>query len=156
NRVITDTLRSDLDFSFVFSSVNPKSFLAPEREPWTQPNYSNWVNVGAAGLVRGQVSVIGDKVSVGYRFFDVTAQKEVLGKMYERSKADARVIAHQMADELVRLYTGQPGVFSTQLVFAVRGENNASFIYVSDFDGFNVRKLPLPAKLNMLPSWDRA
>jgi len=152
---LTAALRSDLDFSFVFTSLNPKSFLANAQEPWTSPKFPDWVNIGASGVVRSGVKVTGDKVNVTFRYFDVGAQKEVLTKTYDRSKADVREIAHEFADELMALITGDFGVFSTKIAFAARSENNASSIYIMDFDGQNLQKLSLPSKLNLLPSWDR-
>lgn len=152
NKAITETLRNDLDFSYVFTSLNPKSFLVGPSEP---PKYADWINAGAQGLVQGTAKVFGERVFITYKFFDVATQKEVLSKTYDKGKDGYRTIAHEFADELVALYTGQKGVFSTQIAFAARAENNATHIWVMDFDGTNPRKLAIPAKLNLLPAWDR-
>jgi TolB protein len=150
------TLRSDLDYSFVFASLNPKAFLSTaDKEPWTSPKFPDWVNVGASGLVRTGVVQKGDNVQATFRYYDVTTQKEMLTKTYERPKADLRLMAHEFADELIALFTGDYGVFSTRIAFAARGGDNSSSIYVMDFDGQNLVKLPLPSKLNLLPAWSK-
>jgi TolB protein len=151
---VVATLRSDLDFSLVFTSLNPKAFLTTaDKEAWTAPKFADWTNVGASGVVRTGVAVKGDRVTTTFRYFDVVTQKEMLTKMYETNKVDLRTQAHEFADELIAMFTGDFGVFSTRIAFAARSENNGSSIYVMDFDGQNLMKLPLPAKLNLLPSW---
>jgi TolB protein len=153
--MVATTLRSDLDFSYVFTSLSPKAFLASANEPWTAPKFPDWVNIGASGLVRAGIKATGDKINATFRYYDVGSQRELLMKSYDGTRGEARQLAHQFADDLVALITGDLGVFSSRIAFAARSENNASSIYVMDFDGQNMTKLALPAKLNLLPSWDR-
>ncbi len=148
---ITNTLRNDLDFSPLFLPLNPKSFLATSREPWTAPKFQDWVNVGASGLVRAALTAENGQVT--FRFYDVAQQKEMFNKTYSVSNDRSRQVAHQFADELVKYLTGVEGVFSTKISFTVHEGKNSN-IWVADFDGGNAHRLTKNGVINLLPSWD--
>ena len=148
---MTNTLRADLEFSPLFLPLNPKSFLASQREPWTAPHYQDWTNVGASGLVRAGLTAANSTVT--FKFYDVTGQREALSKTYAVS--DARHVAHMFADELVKYLTGIDGVFSTRLTFTVHEGANSN-IWITDFDGSNAKRVTKNGVINLLPSWDRS
>jgi TolB protein len=69
---------------------------------------------------------------------------------------DARALAHRMADELVRFYTGEPGVFRTHIAAVRRtidGRRDRFELVLLDADGRNPRVLTGGAALLRLPSW---
>ncbi len=155
SRDLSRALQLGIDLMRVFELVPPKSYLASPREPWTAPVYKDWFSVGASGLVRGRVEVKGEKVTVGLRFFDVVAQRELLDKSYDTTPDQARRAVHEFIDELVQLLTGNVGIFSSRLAFVKRTKNGKA-IYVSDIDGYNMRRVSDADALSLLPAWDRS
>src|SRR5512140_2554048 len=77
-RELTSVLRFDLDLERSLELVPPKTYLSPESESWVKPDFPNWINVGASGLIWGGLEVDGNAAKVTLRLFDVVAQREVL------------------------------------------------------------------------------
>lgn len=145
-------LRADLKLSGLFELLDPRGFLADPGEGLAAPSikFGRWASVGAEGLVKARVRRDGPQLTADLRLHDVRAGREALGRGI--SAPDARTLAHAMADELVRHYTGEPGVFRTRLV-AVRRAGPARELVLFDADGRNPRVLLSETALLLMPSW---
>ncbi len=152
-RELTAILQMDIDLVRPLTLVPISTYLAPEREPWTAPSFANWVNVGASGLVRGMVSVKGESVSVTWRFYDVVAQREILGRGYEAPKRSASRVVHRFVDDMVELLTGEAGIFSTRIAYVKRTKTGKA-VFVSDVDGSDPERVTPADTLSLLPTWD--
>jgi TolB protein len=151
-RELSNLLQFDLDLTRSLELVPPKTYLNPDKEPWTRPVFTNWVNVGASGLVRGGVDSDGQRVSVTLRFFDVQAQREGLTRTCQATRKTASRCVHQFVDDLVELLTGEKGVFSSRIAYVKRVGKNKQ-IYACDVDGGNIAPLVDNTSLNLLPAW---
>jgi len=152
---LQEALTFDLMASGLFDVVPRSAFLADPREPATADRivWSRWSDVGAEGLVKVEVQPGPNGLSATFRLFDVATHREDLVKSYEGARADARRLAHRFADDLVRHFTGEPGVFSTRIAFVKRGAT-ARDVWVADWDGRNAA--PVSARgggMALLPSW---
>src|SRR6516165_9729168 len=118
------TLWNDLQFAGIFDMVS-KSFY-----PLSIPGASQDVHLGdwsvpppnANMLAFGNVGVQGGSINVQGWLYDVknTQSPQVLGKQYreEATDANARLIAHRFADEIIlRLGGGVGGVAETTIYF---------------------------------------
>jgi len=114
---ITEVLRWDLDTSLLFRVLNPKSHLAdPVKEPMVASaiDFDSWLNIGAEGLIKAAALQVSTKLTVDFRFYDVTSGRELLQKRYEGEPSDARTLAHRFANDVVEKMTGKRGIFTTQ------------------------------------------
>ena len=141
----------DLQVSGLFQVIDEKSFLAPATEGITAGEiaYQRWTDVGAQGLVKARVRSSAGEVAANARLHEVAAGREVLAS--DVRGGTARVVAHQLADEIVRYYTREPGVFSTRIA-AVRNGRNGRELVVYDADGRSSEVI-LQDKIILLPSW---
>jgi TolB protein len=147
-----EVLRGDLALSGFFEILDPRGFLADPGEGLSAPSikFGRWVAVGAEGLVKARLRGDGRGLAADLRLHDVQAGREVLQR--NLTAPDARALGHRMADELVRHYTGEPGVFRTHLV-AVRRTRETRELVLFDADGKNPRVLLSETALLLMPSW---
>ncbi len=145
-------LRADLALCGLFELLDPRGFLADAAEGLAAPSikFGRWATVGADGLVKARVRRDGAGLAADLRLHEVRAGREVLQRSL--TAPDPRALAHRMADELVRHYTGEPGVFRTHLV-AVRRSKEARELVLFDADGKNPRVLLSEKALLLMPSW---
>jgi len=141
----------DLQFSGIFQVVKKEyySLIPPLDEK--RINFEDWASIGAEALLEGNVICEEEKLIVESRLFDVKTGKMMLGKRY-RSEADQhRLIAHTLADEIFRTYTGQKGVANTQIVFVSDKEGDKE-IYMMDYDGHSQRRITYFQSINLFPA----
>ena len=154
---MTEALQFDLDVSPLFRVLDPKSYLADQtKEGITAQSikFSDWVSVGAEGLVKMTAQVSGNSLKTEYRFFDVATGKEQLKKSYEGGLDQGGRFSHKFADEIVFFLTGQRGIFNTQIA-AVKKTDTGREIYAMDIDGKNRRDVTANGSINLLPAWSR-
>lgn len=149
---LTDVLRDGIAIIRSLELVPPKSYLSKADEPWTRPVYSNWGNVGASGLIRAVVEVNGDNATTRLRFYDVTAQRELLSKSYTEPAKLSRRAVYRFLDEVVELLTGEKGIFSSRISY-VRETKNGKAVYVTDLTGRGTKRLTDAATISLLPAW---
>ncbi len=147
-----DLLRRDLALSGLFELLDPRSFLADPGEGLAAGAiaFGRWTDVGADGLVKAQLGRDADGLTAELRVYDVRAAREVLSR--HLSAPDARGLAHAMADEIVRLYTGEPGIFRTRIA-AVRTVPEGRQLVVADADGGDLQILLTERALLLMPAW---
>lgn len=150
--VIAKIVRDDLDLSGVFKVLDKKSFIDTDGVVLNTIKWEDWLNVGADGLVKAMVRASGDNLDVELHGYEVAAQREGLKKDFKGKKDDLRSLAHEIADELYRYYTGEPGVFRTRLC-AVKKIGGEKHIVVMDVDGQRARQVTRSGGLNLLPSF---
>ncbi len=154
---IADVITRDLQITGLFRLINPSSFVeAPGKcsEP-DKVAFSDWSVIGADGLVRGDIRQTGEGVSVRMYLYDVQQQKPVVGKQYSAAANDLPGIAHKFANEIVRYFTGEPGIFGTKIAFVSR-VGRFKELFMMDLDGSNIRQLTRDKGLALSPSWNPA
>lgn len=151
-REMTDVLRRDLALAGVFEVLDPRSFLAAPDEGMAAPliKFGRWADVGAEGLVKAAVSR-GTDLSGDFHLFEVRAGREVLSQTYRGRPGSQRQLAHRFADDVVRYYTREPGVFRTRIA-AFRRAGNQRELVLLDVDGKGAEVVHRES-LAILPSW---
>lgn len=155
---ITETLRWDFDVAATFKVLDPKGYLAdPAKEGLAAASikFSDWVNVGAEGLLKCGVTVNGSTLKADFRFFDVASGRQLLQKTFTGNVDEARRFAHTFADAVVEHLTGNKGIFRTRIA-AVRKTKRGRELYVMDLDGRNLKPVTNNGSINLLPSWSRS
>lgn len=152
---IPRVLARDLELSGYFEVLNPNSYIeAPGK--CAAPNsfaYSDWSVIGAEGLVRGVVTAKENSVRIQLFLHDVQRQSAVLGKEYEGDASQLPKIAHRFANDIMKFFTGETGVFGSQIAFSSR-VGRFKELFVMDMDGGNVRQLTDDRGLAVSASWD--
>ncbi|HEV8337267.1 MAG TPA: Tol-Pal system beta propeller repeat protein TolB [Candidatus Polarisedimenticolia bacterium] len=151
-RLVSDTLWDDLEFSGYFELVNKKSLSYVSGYSEKRVMHKDWLGVGAESLVLGKVSSEGAKLVVDGRLYDNRQEQLMMGRRFRGDMEQASNIAHRLADEIVKQYTGQVGVFHTRIVF-VSQVGKGKEIFVMDYDGDRIKKLTGNGSLNLNPAW---
>jgi TolB protein len=151
---IADVVRSDLALSGLFDVLDPKGFLADPAEGYAAPSirFSRWADVGADGLAKARVQGAAGALQGELHLYEVRAGREALAKTLRAPAADPRALGHHMADEIVRHYTREPGVFSTR-VAAIRKARGLFELVLFDADGRNPRVLLSERSILLTPAW---
>jgi len=125
-------LWADLDFAavsgLVGKSLNPKSLLP---DP-SSLHYDEWTSdpVKADYVAFGNLQNSGGVMADTY-LFDVKTKQQLIAS---RHTGDPRRIAHEFADEIVKLLTGRDGIATSKIAWV-----GGDAISVMDYDGFNHR-----------------
>jgi TolB protein len=151
-----DTLRADLDYEGAFTIVDPALYPKGYRDATSPESADRWSATGAEVLVDTLLEVTGDRVAAEARVYDLKSHKLVFGKRYSGGATYVARIAHAVADDIVKYFTGKPGVFMTTIAFASDRDGGRGLreIYAVDYDGRNPRRLTRLRSLAMNPSWE--
>ena len=135
----TATLRSDLEYAGAFSVTDPAHYPSATefRDPTTPESADRWLGTGAEVLVDTRGEVAGDRVSVEARVWDLKSRKLILGRKYSGGASYVERIAHTLANDLVKYFTGKSGVFLSTILF-VSDQGGVKEIGAMDFDGRGV------------------
>src|ERR1051325_6277358 len=126
-------LWADLDFAavsgLVGKSLYPKT-LVPDP---ASLKFDDWSAdpVKADYVAFGNLQNEGGAISADTYLFDVKTKQQLIAS---RHSGDPRRIAHEFADEVVKLLTGRDGIATSKIAF-VSGDS----IKLMDYDGFNQR-----------------
>ncbi len=150
------TLKDDLAISGLFDPqlLDPKGYLADPHEGMTAAtiHFQRWSDVGAEGLVKGEIRASGGRLTAELQLFDVLARSQQLDRRYEVGPKGAREIAHRFADDLIQYFTSEPGPFESELVY-VKDVGRQKELGLADWDGHGERLVTRGGNLNLLPSW---
>jgi TolB protein len=146
----TATLRSDLDYSQVFIIVDPALYPAGFREPNTPQAADRWLGAGAEVLVDTRGEVAGDRLSVETRVWDLKTRRMFFGRRYSGGVNFVERIAHTIANDLVKEFTGRGGIFLSTIVF-ISDRDGTKELYAMDFDGRSPRRLTSHKSLVLNP-----
>jgi len=149
-------MRNDLGLTGLFEVLDPKGFLEDPAKAGIDAgsiDFTNWLQVGADGLLKGGYTISDSEITVEMHVFDVALAREMLTKKYTVQRKDARALIHRLANDVMEFFTLKRSIFSTKIV-TVRQINRIKQIYVMDFDGENGYVLVDNANLNLLPSWN--
>ncbi len=156
-KIFNETLANDLDNAGIFEMVS-KSFHplavpgAPNEmrlEAWNVPPPN------AAMVAFGNANQQGDDIVVLGWLYDVknAASPQVLGKQYKEkaNEANARIIAHRFADEIIlRLGGGIAGIAESRIVF-ISNRSGTKEVWLMDYDGANQRAVTTLGSISLSP-----
>lgn len=152
---IMATLASDLKFTDLFDVIEKEAYIEdPSTSDLKAKNikFSDWRVIGAEILIKGSIKVIGDTLAVEMRLYDTVKERLITGTRYIGKTNNPRIIAHRFADDIIKELTGTRGIFSTRLLFLSNNSGNKE-IYMSDYDGNNLRQITHNGSINLSPQW---
>ena len=142
-------MQFDLAACGLFQVLDRKGYLADKAEGATAAgiNFQRWGDVGAEMLVKVSLTGGGDATTGELRLFTVGSGREAL-------KATAtgapRRVAHELADQLYRHLTREPGPFLSRIAYVRKAGQNRD-VYAADWDGQGAQKLT-QGGINLLPA----
>lgn len=154
-RLMSEVIRSDLDFCGLFRPLDPKGFLEDWRTMGltaATTNFQAWRMVKAEFLIKGGFNSDGQSLVCELRLFDVRRGQLLTGKRYSGTIKDYRLMAHKFCDEVMAQITGEKGIFQTKMSF-VSTSTGYKEVYVSDFDGYGAKQLTKFRSITLDPTW---
>jgi len=147
----TATLRSDLEYAGSFAIADAAHYPTGAHDPTTPEEAARWLGTGAEVLVDTRGEVSGDRVSVEARVWDLKSRRLILGRKYSGGATYVDRIAHTLANDLVKYFTGKPGLFLSTILCVVE-QGGTKEVAALDFDGRNVRSLTSHKSISISPS----
>lgn len=155
---IAAVIRSDLESSALFRSLDPASFLETQTDIDYEPAFADWRVIRADALVSGRiVPDTAGRVRVEFRLWDVFAAKQLSGIRFSTTTSNWRRTAHKASDAIYKALTGEEGYFDSRIVFVdQRGPktNRQKRLAIMDQDGFDPQYLLGGSDLVVSPQFD--
>jgi TolB protein len=152
---LSSVISGDLEISGLFRLIDPKTFIAsPEDREIAADRikWDDWSLLGAEALARGGVYQEEKGLRVEARLYDVVKSSFISGKRYFGEPADARLMAHKFADEIIYQLTGEKGIFQTRIAF-ISDRTGRKEAYLIDFDGKNQTQVTSHRSIVLSPAW---
>ncbi len=134
------TLRDDLELSGVFAVQGPTELSVLDLSGDLTGDFEQFRSLGNEVVVYVDFKQEGDRIVLEGRAYDLASGQSVLGKRYRGQVDQARRVAHTFSDDLVQMFTGEPGIALTQIVFHSKRDGFQE-LYLMDYDGRNQRRI---------------
>lgn len=151
-RELVDTIRADLEFSGYFDVVDPALYSRVPASDKGAVRHDDWLSIGADAVTQGKLALVGGKLDVEARLYDNPSKARIFGMRYGGTPDLLRRVAHQVSDDLIKHYTGKPGVAMTRIAY-VSKHGDGKEIYLMDYDGQRIRRLTTTSTINLFPVW---
>jgi TolB protein len=150
HRLVTDLVYSGL---FAFVTPLPDGVAQP---PYVPGDWSAKEDREPLAEIQLVLSGIRDDEMVWtVRLVDAKQRTQLLGKRYVLDLSRPERQVHHLADQIVKVLTGDEGVAQTRILFSrATGQGNRE-IFVVDYDGRNLRQITRNGSLNLLPRWSK-
>lgn len=143
-----DVVRRNAELSAGFEVVDRKSIPAALIKE-TGFDAAQWKQIGAQAVIKN--ATVGGQIK--FQLYDLAkSNRPVLSLGFPGG--DQRKAAHKFMNEVIKYYTGTPGVFGSRIAF-VRTSRNPQVtknVFTMEMDGGNVAGVTNNRSLNILPS----
>lgn len=164
-KAIGEVLWADLNFEREFYLIARDTYKSiPQPATLDRVPLDRWRELGADGVVVGSVQRSGNGAVVQMKLLQTTSGQAAMSREYSASSlANPRLFAHTISDEIHKNQRNLNGVARTKLAFTSDrdgermkgpvGARDISNIYISDYDGFNQRRITVTKSLDITPAW---
>jgi len=144
----------DLTFSALFSVVSDVPPIPAGDPAGLRAAFANFAAAGAHAGLQGLLSLRGDRVEVEMRLHDLTSPefRLISTKKLDLSAAQARRLAHKVADEVVQQFTGEAGIADTKIAYVGVVAGNKE-LHTMDYDGAGSTRVTSNNSINLSPVW---
>lgn len=151
---LPEVVSKDLTFSTLFSVVSGVPALPAKNPGAVREAWANFAAAGAHAGLQGLFTLSGERAQVEMRLYDLTSpdQRLIASKKIEMPVAQARRLAHKIADEVVLQFTGEPGIADTKIAY-LSSASGSREVYMMDYDGAGPTRLTSNQSINVSPSW---
>jgi TolB protein len=160
---VVDTETRDFTLSSMFQVLDPKSFTANLEKEGATIEPTSWRNIGAEGVIKGNVAPRGSQLHLELRLYVVSRGSDaVLKKEYDvavsatpGNNGALRSAVHQFDNEVVKYFTGTAASFGGRLVYSATTGKGLKGIFSVESDGQGLGKLPTAANVALAPAAGR-
>ncbi|MCX6557457.1 MAG: Tol-Pal system beta propeller repeat protein TolB [Candidatus Aminicenantes bacterium] len=150
--LIYETLWRDLEYSRVFKLVPREHYSYISRFDANAINFKDWASIQANILISGQLEMTADeRIIFSLKVYEVNSARFIFGRNYGGKKDLGRMIAHRVADEMMKHF-GEKPLFTSKIVYVFESGKDRD-IYIMDYDGSRPTRITYSNALDMLPSW---
>jgi TolB protein len=151
-KLLASVTGADLTFSGLFSVVAGTGPIPPNNGAALQQAWAEFAAAGAHAGLHGLLAVRADRLEGELRLYDLTTPeyRMIASKKFE--VAQARRLAHKIADEVVLQFTGELGIADTKIAY-VAGPRGAKEIVMADYDGAATTPVTRNGSINLTPVW---
>ena len=129
-----------------------RTFLSVLKADLNRSGYFKVMSTGAELNVVGSCVSGGGNMKADCQVYKVSNRQRLLGKTYKATSADARGLAHRVADAIVFAVTGKKGMASGKIAL-VSNRTERKELYVCDMDGKNLRQITKDRSIVVGPGW---
>jgi TolB protein len=145
---VGEVIRNDAELSAGFQVIDRRSIPAALVKE-SGFNLDQWKQLGAQAVIKN--ATVGAQIR--FQLYDLAkGGRPVLSRGYPGG--DQRKAAHQFMNEVIKYYTGIPGVFGSRIAF-VRTQRRPSVtknVLTMEMDGGAINTITTNRSLNILPS----
>lgn len=150
---IRSVLVADLKFSLHFTFEEPESgraytFATDEKKI----DLKGWGTTGAQILICGDLVTKQSGQQVQIRLYDLDVNRLIATKSYPLAE-QWRWLAHQMADEVIKLLTPDDGISRTRIAFSRAIDRDTKELCAVDYDGAGMNQFTNSGGLKLFPDW---
>ena len=155
---IAQVIESDLERSGLFYIPDRKGYLENPMRAGIRKDeqrFSDWSKVVKVdALIKGGYTISGKTITAEVYLYDTQSAAQELGKRYRYPRSGWRLLAHRFANAVLKHFTGEKGVFDTQIAFVSRRSlKERGEIYIMDWDGAELRRVTRNGMGNNTPAW---
>jgi len=155
---LRQALADALEFSAVFTPMDPKAFLGEENTTSLpsggRSDCIEWQLSGADALVEGVIRSESGRLSIEFAVWDPIRCKRLARETLSRVRSEGVRLARQVADEVVRAYTGTRGAAASEIAY-VSTRSGRREVYVGDVFGGAERRATNSEAIKAFPQWLR-
>ena len=148
-KYLTTVTQRDVDFYADFNLVQIDTFYLTTYEI-KELDLLGWKRLGAEFVVKLEAEFPGDNLRGYWRLYDTGTQRQVAKGNFEYKRIFWREMAHDIANEIVRTLTGEPGIFRTKIAY-IKKLNGTKEVFTSDYDGANEIQLTTTGSICLSP-----
>ncbi|HSE06820.1 MAG TPA: Tol-Pal system beta propeller repeat protein TolB [Methylomirabilota bacterium] len=150
-RGLSQVTAQDLTFSNLFSVVTDVPPIPAGDPAALRATFTNFAAAGAHAGLHGLLALRGDRAEIEMRLHDLTSPEfRLIGaKKIQLPVAQARRLAHKVADEVVLQFTGEAGVADTKVAFVSSNKE----LNMMDYDGASPTRVTSNNSINVSPVW---
>ena len=150
-KLVSDIIAFDMNMSGIVTAESAKE-PANKSLSLVDVDFVPLLSSGYDFIVRGEYSLNDSLLTAEFRLFDVVNRKLITAKRYLGASKDIRRFSHSFADEILRVLTGERGVFTTKIAYVSKQTGNKE-IYIMDWDGNNPLPLTKNGSINLNPDF---
>lgn len=140
-----EVLWNDLQFAEVAKMIGKSLYPKAQLPDPTSLNFDAWTQdpINADYIAFGNLNGSAGSASADTYFFDVKSHHQLIAS---RHTGDARRMAHEFADEIIKLLTGQDGIATSRIAYVANHS-----IKEMDYDGYNPHVLASDGSIMLFP-----
>lgn len=146
-------LKRDLDMTSVVGLLPDENARLVEIDASNSSlTYQRYRAVGAQFLLEGSLAGSPSQLVVDVRLVDLASGQVAYSRRFQSSATLAPTMAHTLANEILRLFTGRPGPFLSRIAF-VSDRTGRKELWVMRWDGSETQQLTNHRSIALAPAW---